>query len=82
MVACHASQVYGGAISVMVGPFVRSFMGYGNSSASCGTVICDKCGLLIDGATTQNSSALSDTSGTLPASSLFASVVNLWKCAA
>jgi hypothetical protein len=77
---CHASQVYGGAISAMVGPFVRSFMGYGSSSALCGTVICDKCGLLIDGVSIQNSLALSSTSGTLPAPSLFF-VISLRECA-
>jgi hypothetical protein len=81
MAACHASQVYGGAINVMVGPYVRSFMGYGNSSASCGTVICDKCGFLIDGASIQNSLALSSISGTLAAPSLFACVLSLQKYA-
>jgi hypothetical protein len=65
----------------MVGPFVWSFMGYGSSSASCGAVICDKCGLLIDGASIKNSLALSNTTGTLAAPSLFAFVLSLRKYA-
>jgi hypothetical protein len=70
----HASQVYGGAISVTVGPFVRSFMGTGSSYISCGAVNCEKCGLLVDGASMQNSLALSNTYGTLAAPSFFGCV--------
>jgi hypothetical protein len=71
--ACHTLQVYGGAISVTVGPFVRSFLGFGSSSASCGAVICDKLGLLIDGVAIQNSLSLSNTSGTVAIPSLLSS---------
>jgi hypothetical protein len=49
-------------------------MGTGSSYISCGAVICEKCGLLVDGVSIQNSLALSNTYGTLAAPSLFACV--------
>jgi hypothetical protein len=65
--SCHAPQVYGGTISAIVGPYLRSFMGYGDSYVSCGAVICNKCGLLVENTSIENSLAMSSTSGNLAA---------------
>jgi hypothetical protein len=74
--ACHIfiSQVYGGSISVMVGPYLRSFRGYGDSSVSCGAVICNTCGLLVENTSIENSLALSSTSGNVAASRVLARI--------
>jgi hypothetical protein len=57
------SNVYGGAISVMVGPHVWSFIGTGSSNASCGDTICKNCRVFISGTSISNSRAVSNSSG-------------------
>ena len=56
-------QVYGGAISVMVGPYVRSSIQIGQSSSTCGDTICRNCSINVTGTSISNSEALSSTSG-------------------
>jgi hypothetical protein len=63
--ACHALQVYGGAIGVIVGPYSRSFLGSGQSFASCANTTCTNCSVRISGTSITNSRALSNTSGNL-----------------
>jgi hypothetical protein len=57
------SQVYGGAISVMVGPYVWSFIGTGSSSATCGNTTCSNCSVVVDSTSITNGHSLSSTSG-------------------
>ncbi len=64
----YSSQVYGGAISVMVGPYVRSSVQIGNSSSTCGDTICLNCSVDVTGTSISNSEALSSTSGKFAAS--------------
>ncbi len=68
----HASQVYGGAISAMVGPHAWSFIGTGISTASCGDTICDSCGVFMSGASVRNSRVLSNSTGSVDAAPFFA----------
>jgi hypothetical protein len=60
---CNVSQVYGGAISVMVGPHVWSFVGFGDSSASSGDTSCDNCSVVVTGTSITSSRASSQSSG-------------------
>jgi hypothetical protein len=64
-VFCCALQVYGGAISMNVGPYVMSSIGSGNSSASCGETACSNCSFFVSGTSIMSSLALSRTSGDL-----------------
>ena len=48
---------------MMVGPYVRSFIGTGDSFASCGDVICENCSVNISDASSVNSRAISSTLG-------------------
>ena len=64
--ACHAVQVYGGAIGVIVGPYARSSIGTGQSIASCESTTCTDCSLNISGTSIKNSRAVSITSGDFP----------------
>ncbi len=59
-------QVYGGAISAMIGPYVRSFIGIGDANASCGDTICDNCVVFMFGISIINSLASSNTIGNMP----------------
>ena len=62
--ACNALQVYGGAISVIVGPYAWSFIGTGGQSeASCANTTCTNCSVRISGTSITKSRALSSTSG-------------------
>jgi hypothetical protein len=61
--ACHAVQVYGGAIGVIVGPYAWSFIEKGGSFASCGSTTCTDCSLNISGTSITNSRALSNNAG-------------------
>ncbi len=60
-------QVYGGAISVMVGPYLRSSIQIGQSSSTCGDTICINCSINVTGTSISNSEALSSTSGNFAA---------------
>jgi hypothetical protein len=60
---CNISQVYGGAVSVMVGPYVMSFIGFGDSSASSGDTSCDNCSVVMTDTAITSSRASSQTSG-------------------
>lgn len=61
--ACHALQVYGGAIGVIVGPYAWSFIEKGDSLASCESTTCTDCSLNISGTSITNSRALSNNAG-------------------
>jgi hypothetical protein len=63
--ACHALQVYGGAVSVMIGPYAWSLIGTGISSALSTETICNCCSLSVSDTSITNSLALSHTSGTV-----------------
>jgi hypothetical protein len=68
----HMLQVYGGAISVMVGPHAWSFIGTGFSNASCGDTICELCAVSISNTSIANSRAVSSSSGNVDAAHLSA----------
>ncbi len=66
--ACNALQVYGGAISVIVGPYAWSFIGTGGrSEASCANTSCTNCSVRISGTSIADGRALSNTSGNFAA---------------
>ena len=57
------AQAFGGAISVMVGSYVRAQIGFGNSNSTSGATSCSDCRVLITNVSTSNSAALSNTFG-------------------
>ncbi len=65
--ACHALQVYGGAIGVVVGPYAWSLIATGPSSASCANTSCTNCSVHIIGTSITDSRAISNTSGNFAA---------------
>jgi hypothetical protein len=67
------SQVYGGAISVVIGPYLWSFIGTGDSVAECDRTTCDDCSVLMSGISIRNSRAFSNSSGNTILSSMFVS---------
>jgi hypothetical protein len=58
-----AIQVYGGAISVIIGAYVWSEIGSGRSNATSGDTYCSDCGVLMSGISIINSDVKSITSG-------------------
>lgn len=68
------SQVYGGAISVVVGPYLWSFIGAGDSVAECDNTTCADCSVLMSGISIRNSRAFSNSIGNTILSSMFVSV--------
>ena len=69
-IVLYFSQVYGGAISVMVGSYVRSSIQIGDSNSTCGDTICLNCSINVTGTSISNSEALSSTSGNFAATRL------------
>ena len=67
-----AVQAFGGAISVMIGPYVRSEIGTGDSTATSGDTECSNCRVIVTDISIRNSSALSQTTGELLATRLTA----------
>ena len=55
-------QVYGGTISIMIGSFARSQIGFGNANASSGNTSCRDCAVSVLDVTILNSTAKSSTS--------------------
>jgi hypothetical protein len=60
---CHFFQVYGGAVSVMIGAYTWSSIGTGVSSALSANTICNRCSVLVSDTLITNSIALTSTSG-------------------
>jgi hypothetical protein len=73
---CHAVQVYGGAVGVIVGPYARSSIQTGHSFSSCESTTCIDCNLNVSGTSITNSSALSNTSGDFPAILVLTRILN------
>jgi hypothetical protein len=67
------SQVYGGAVSVVVGHYLWSFIGTGDSVAECNRTTCVDCSILMSGISLRNSRAFSNSSGNTILSSMFVS---------
>jgi hypothetical protein len=60
---CIDLQVYGGAVSVMVGPYVWSYIGFGNSFASSNDTSCVNCSVVMTCPSKISSRTSSRTSG-------------------
>ena len=58
-------QVFGGAISVMIGPYLWSHIGTGSYVATSGDTECSNCRVIVTDISIRNSSALSQTTGEL-----------------
>jgi hypothetical protein len=60
-----AAQAFGGAISVMIGPYLWSYIGTGSLNATSGDTECRSFRVILTDITIRNSSALSQTTGEL-----------------
>jgi hypothetical protein len=58
-----SAQVYGGAISMMIGSYVYSLIGSGISIATSGETLCIDCAVAVTGVSIINSATRSMTSG-------------------
>jgi hypothetical protein len=56
-------QVYGGAISVNIGSYVKSKNGYGNSNGASGDTYCSDCTVTMSHVSIVDSVTRSNTSG-------------------
>jgi hypothetical protein len=57
------AQVYGGAISMKIGAYARSQIGFGNSDATCEATVCDNCSVSLSHVFVAGSSAVSEAAG-------------------
>jgi hypothetical protein len=58
-------QVYGGAISAMIGSYVWSQIGFGSSNATVADTHCSDCGVAMSGISIINSATRSIASGNM-----------------
>jgi hypothetical protein len=58
-----ALQVYGGAVSMIIGSYSWSFVGVGSSSVQSGDTLCIQCSISMSGITIRNSHATTSTYG-------------------
>jgi hypothetical protein len=56
-------QVYGGAISAMIGSYVWSQIGFGDSNATAADTLCSNCGVAMSGVSITSSATRSITTG-------------------